>query len=246
MPAQYCTWAKVQQYYPQADLVEPTAGDQTTLIEQKTNFFRAFLRSTRKTELTAPYDEPVQIAVAQLVVDELKRRAMTDDSDLVFQEFKHVRGMMTDSQAEAHSLIEGMLSGDVILTEDPAEHDLEWPASVPAAGNTGNGVIHARLPYGYEDTKTGIYYVEFTTAGRVDDGTAKYKWHYNNSETANDTGVVPTGDLAEIAYGLYLSFVDGSRSGDSFDLGDNYTITCYHRTEQARTHGPQQIDYYSG
>lgn len=244
--AAYCTWAKVVQYFSQAAQVEPDAGEQTTLITQKTNFFRSYVRSTRKTELTPPYDEPVQIAVAQLVVDELKRRSITDDSDLVFQEFRHIRGMMTDSQSEAHSIIEGILTGAVVLSEDPAEHDLDWPAVVPGDSNTGAGVVVARLPYGYEDTKKGIYYIEFTTAGRVADETAKYKWHYNNAAEASDTDVTPANDLKEFAYGLYLSFVDGALTGDSFAVGDNFTVTCYHRSEKARTTGPQQIDYYSG
>ena len=246
MGVQYCTWAKVLLVWPRAGDVESDSGAQTAIIESKTNLFRTYIRGIRKSELIAPYDEAVQLAVANMVADDLNRRVLTDDDDLQEVRWPHYQGLVTDKGAEAHAIIAGLKSGDIVLMEDPAENDLAWPEVVIGAGNTGAGTIIARTPFGYEDTQLGVFYIKFTTAGRVDDGTAQFEWHYNYNATAANTGVTPSNGLLEFAHGLYIAFYDGALSGDSFAVDDEFTVKALPTTERARTSGPQQIEFQSG
>lgn len=246
MASNYTTWVIVQSIFARASDAEPVAGSQTTLMERKTDLFRSWIRDKHKGDLITPYPEAVALAIANFVADELTRRKQTNRAQLEPQEFDHTRGLMTQFETEAHRIVAAIKTGEIVLAQDDHGKDVHWPAAVPGAGNTGVGHVDVLLPHEYDDYKPGEFLIDFTTEGRVDDGTARYQWYMNYDAENVTTDVKPTVDPAQLQNQLFVSFRDTAIASATFKTTDSFTIKVLPTLSEAIHRSPQQLDFYQG
>lgn len=244
--ASYTTWQKVVDLFPLAANVESDTGNQTTLITDKSNLFQTFIRGIHKEDLTSPYDEPVKMAVAYLVIDELKKRRISDDSELEFVQFDHIAGKFTDAGVMAHSIIQGVVKGSIVLSQDDTVSDSQSPHTIPGSSNTSAGKTKALLPHEYKSNTVDTFLIKITTAGRVDAETAVFSWYLNNNATAIGTGVKCTTTPIHLRNELYVYFQDAALTGEQFAIDDTWTITAIPPLAQTRTQSPYNFEVFSG
>ena len=245
MARSYTTWAKVTSLYELADDIEPDVStNQADLITAKSDEFHAYIRKLHKADLTAPLDEIVKLAVAHLVVEELRQRRHSDDDELELAEFPHITGKFTSNGLQAHGIIAGILRGHIVLTQDHAQLDVHKPEPVTIT-NAGGGRIETVLPYTYTGDGVDIYRIKCTTAGRADDGSAVFSVWCNEDAVSVATISASTG-LTSLGEGLYIRFLDAATTGDSFDVNDEWTVTALPEHGARQTPGPRQLEFYSG
>ena len=244
--ATYTTWQKVVDMFKLAADVESVGASQTALITAKSNLFQGYIRMIHKEDLTGTLDEIVTMTVANLVAEELKGRCATDDSEWLDVDYEHFKGRVTRFGAAAHSTIDAIRRGAIVLTQDVAERDLLHPTPIPGSANTSTGKVECYLPHEYKASTVNTYLMKITTAGRVDDGTAKYSVYVNNNVTAASTGNTCSDSWVELGYELYVRFRDGDQSGNEFILNDTFTVTGYPPLSSARTTGPYNLEFFSG
>jgi hypothetical protein len=231
--------------FPRAGDVESDSGNQTALIEAKSNMFQTFIRSVHKDWLETPYDEVVKLAVAHLVADELHKRRLSDDSDLEPADFDHISGKFTDSGIMAHSLIQSIRSSAIVLTQDDAERDLRYPEPVVIA-QTGTSKPLVYVPFGYRGATETILTIEITTTGRVEDSTAVWKayWDYADDDPAVSAETC-SGEKYDMGSGVYVLFKDVATTGNSYASGDKYDVKLVPQTAEVRSTGPKAFDMYT-
>lgn len=245
--AAYTTWAKVVALYPRASDVEPDSADQTALIASYSNLFHSFIRQIHKSDLTGTLDEAVTQAVALLIVDELRRRAQTDDDERnVEVSYEHYKGITSQEGAAAHSLIDSIRRGAIVLTQDKADRDIHYPEVTPGSGNTSTGAIDCYLPHEYKSDRTDTFTLKCTTAGRVDAETARFSCYMNYNATAIETDITPSTEWTHITNELYVRFRDTALTGAMFVLNETWTIVAVPPTAEAQSSGPREFDVYLG
>jgi len=242
MATDYTTWAQVLDLWPRADQVEKFTANQTALITAKCNLFQSYIRLIHKEDLLSPYDEIVKMTVANLVIDELKTRNITDDSELIDVEYDHFMGRVTRNGAAAHSTIDAIRRGSVVLGQDTAAHDVHHPRAIPASGNTSAGKVEVYLPHEYKSDQSDEYLIKISTAGRVDDGDALFDVYVNNNATASSTGNTCGTGWGHLGNELYIRFLDQAQSADQY----TWTITVHPTTGESRTTSPRNFDFYVG
>lgn len=245
MATDYTTWGKVIDLWPRAGDVEKFDADQTAIITAKCNLFQSYIRLIHKEDLTSPYDEIVKMTVTNLVIDELKTRNITDDAELIEVEYDHFKGLVTKHGAAAHSTIDAIRRGAVVLGQDTAEHDVHHPRAIAASGNTSAGTVEVYLPHEYKSDRSDEYLIKITTAGRVDDSTAIFEVYVNNNATASSTGNTCGTGWSHLANELYIRFLDQAQTADQFVLNDTWTITVHPTTGESRTTSPKNFDFYA-
>jgi len=244
--AAYTTWTKVQQLYPRADDVEAVGANQTALIAAKQNLFHSFIRHIHKNDLTT-IDEAVSEAVALLIVDELRRRAQTDDDERSVEvSYPHFKGITSPEGAGAHALIHAIREGWIVLTQDKADKDLEYPEVTAAAGNTSTGTVECYLPHEYKSDRIDTFTIKCTTGGRVDVATAVFSVYQNYGATPIGTGLAASGAWAHITNELYIRFLDTALTGAMFVVNDTWTIVAVPPTNPSRSAGPSEYGVYLG
>ena len=246
MATDYTTWAQVLDLWPRASQVEKFDANQTALITAKCNLFQSYIRLIHKEDLLSPYDEIVKMTVANLVIDELKTRNVTDDSELIDVEYDHFMGRVTKHGAAAHSTIDAIRRGAVVLGQDTAAHDVHHPRAIPASGNTSAGKVEVYLPHEYKSDAADEYLIKISTAGRVDDADATFDVFVNNNATAASTGNTCGSAWAHLGYELYVRFLDQAQTADQFVINNTWTITVHPSTTESRTTSPRTFDLYAG
>ncbi len=245
----YTDWVKVLSLYETASDIEPNDGNQTALLQKKTDEFTAFIRKVHKAPLSpvpggSTYDEIVQLAVAHLVIEELKQRRHTDDGELTFAQYPHISGYFTNNGHQAHGIIGGIIRGSVVLTQDHAEKDITSPEAVPVV-KTGSGELQTHLPYVYDSKTVDIFRIKITDDGRADDGSAKFTLWKNNDELGKLVNLAASSSLYHIGGNLYIRFVDTQTTGVSFNLNDEWTITAVPPDAERQNTGPRPIEFFS-
>jgi hypothetical protein len=208
--------------------------------------FQTFIRNIHKDDLETPYDEVVKLAVAHLVADELQKRRRSDDSDLEVAEFDHMSGKFTDSGIQAHSLIQSIRRGSIVLTQDDAERDVHFPEPVVVV-QTGASKPRVWVPHGFKGTKETVLTIEITTTGRVEDSTAVWKayWDFADDDPAVSAETCSAG-WYDMGNGVGVAFGDVATTGNSYASSDKYNITLVPLTAETRSTGPQPFDMYAG
>lgn len=241
----YTTWAQVLALYPPADDVESNSSNQTALIVAKSNYFSSFIRGVHKGALDEPVDEVVNLAVAHLIIGELRLRRRTDDGEMEIVSFDHISGKFFDEEIRAHAVIQAINRGSIVLTEDHAERDVHHPEAIPDSANTSTGKVSALLPHEYKSNREDTLIIKITTAGRVDDGTAKFDWYRNNAATAEDTAVVMSSDWTHLLNEAYVRFRDSAQSGEQFAINDTWTVTLVPPTSETQSSGLRAVEVFS-
>jgi hypothetical protein len=244
--AAYTTWTKVVQLYPRAGDVESVSGNQTALIAAKQNLFHSFIRHIHKNDLTT-IDECVSEAVALLIVDELRRRAQTDDDERSVEvNYPHYKGITTPEGAGAHALIHAIRDGAIVLTQDKSDKDVLYPAVTPATGNTSVGTVECYLPHEYKSDRIDTFTIKCTTGGRVDVATAIFSVYQNFGATPIGMGLAASEAWTHISNELYVRFVDTALTGAMFVVNDTWTIVAVPPTNPSRSTGPTEYGSYLG
>jgi len=243
----YCTWEDVKREFKLADQVVPVVLDRERLLDEMTGIFRSYTRNVRHAALTASgvgeYEALAREVVMSLVVGKLERRAKATSVDLREMDFGFMSGSFTEHEITAYTHIAAIKSGDAVFEEDPALRDVVLPETISEATNTSQGLVIASLPVGYKAHVPGVYRIMCTTAGRVDDGTARFRVYFqNNLQLPEVDGLVPTTFPQHIRNELYLSFRDKVVAGNSFVAADTWTVTAYPADTAARANGPKEIN----
>jgi hypothetical protein len=226
--------------------VESNGTNQTNLIAAKTDLFDSYTRNIRKKAWAESVNEVVKQAVANLIADELLQRRLTNDTDLEFAEYEHIRGKFTRFGHTAHSLIESIRKGAFVSDEDLASRDLIYP-DPEVVTQTGSGAVQVKLPHGYGATTKDTWNFLCTTAGRVEDDTARFSIIYNyGDDDPADTDVEPTGAWQHVKYGLYVRFLDTATTGNSFEVNDDFKVIVAPLNTEAMSAGPTNFDMYTG
>jgi len=245
MASAYTTWQKVLDIYPNAADIESNSSNQTALIQAKSDEFASYIRNIHKDVLTSPYDEVVKVCVANLVIEELRHRRLSQDSELETGEFDHIVGRFTHNGLVAHGIIQAIRRGTIVLDEDNADKDIRKPEAVIVT-KTGTGTLEVVMPEAYRSWQTDIYRVLITTTGRVDAGTAQYSV-WQNYDTSNVlTGQVVSTAPVHLYGGLYLSFKDAATTGNSFVANDEWIIKAIPLDGEFQSAGPREIQWFPG
>jgi len=249
---QYCSWADdVLSVYPVAADIESDSDNQTALIEAKSQLLKTYLRGQHKdwleTNSDGEYDEAVKEITANLVASELMGRRPTDDTMYTPGEYDHIKSEMFNRfDHAAHSKIDSIRTGKLILEQDDAQRDLNFiePVVITQTG-TSKPLIYT--PYGYTGLTERIFTIEITTTGRVEDSTAQWQGYWDYAD--DDPGVAARDcddDLYEIGYGVYVKFRDVATTGNSYADGDKYDVKLVPRSAEVESSGVEQLDAYSG
>jgi len=243
----YATWEDVRRKFPLADRVVPIVTDQESLLDDKTAIFRAYTRNVRHAALTADaageFEALAREVVASLVAGELQKKH-TPNQQLREMDFGFIQGAYTTREIDGYTIIAAIKRGDAVFEEDPALRDVILPEPIPGKTNTSTGVVIASLPVGYKALVPGIYIVECTTAGRVDNGTARFSVHFQNEATPLVVDLIPTSFPQHIRNEFYLTFRDGAVANPSFVQDDVWTVTCYPAETVANANGPREIGLF--
>ncbi len=243
MATNYTTWAKVLELYKRADDVEPAGADQTALMEEMTQMFQGYIRHLHKNDLTT-VDAIVNKAVAHLCIEELRTRVATNLNERTAATFDHISGMFFPEGIKAHSLIDSIRQKKYVLVQDATAHDVHNPEVLPAAGNTGAGIIRVYLPHEWKEEEGAVFKLECTTSGRVDDATARFSIERDNEATDSTTDATPSVDWAHIVSELYWRAFDDSDSGNSFVSTDTWSFTVFAPGAVVQTTGPRQVNFF--
>jgi hypothetical protein len=118
------------------------------------------------------------------------------------------------------------------------------PEPVAGITNAGTGIIIASLPRGYKADVPGLFIIECTTSGRVDDGSARFSVYFQNAAEPLLSGLVPSSFPQHVRNEFYLTFRDAAVANPSFVQDDTWTVTCYPPDTAARSSGPREIGLY--
>ena len=251
MAREYTTWPKVLSLYPTAADIESVGAEQTKLIQAKSDEFHSYIRARHKADLEStgdvdkPYDELVMKCVANLVIEDLRQRRISDDSELELATFPHITGKFTNQGLQAHGIIAGIIAGKIVLAQDHAEVDVNAPEAVVVT-KVGPGRIQVLLPTRYDSLTVDVHRIRITTAGRADAATARFTHWVNENAVSVTTDCIVDGGAYHLGANLYAKFSDVAPTADSFNTGDEWMITAVPDTVQRQAGGPRQIEFLRG
>lgn len=252
MATQYCSWADdVLSIYPVAADIESDSSNQTALIEAKSQLLKTYLRGQHKDwlELNADgeYDEAVKKATANLVAAELLNRRPTDETMYTPGEYDHIQGQSFNRfEHAAHSLVDSIRRGLLILEQDDASRDLKHIEAVTIV-QTGTSKPLVYTPFGYTGLTPRIFTIEITTTGRVEDSSAYWKGYYDYADDDPEVAArACDDDLYDIGYGVYVRFRDVATTGNSYADGDKYDVKLIPQMSEVADSGIQILDAFSG